>query len=90
MSLFKNIMKMGNMKDIGDVAQKIQVLAGGPQAAGGADQGKVAELEKQNAELALYVRTLFEVCKAKGVFTDDEFNAKFKELDLLDGVEDGR
>ena len=91
MSLFDNVMKMGKMTDLGSVAQKVAGLAGDalPQS-GGAGAAKIAELETQTAKLALTVRTLYEVCSQKGVFTDDEFNAKFKELDLMDGVEDGK
>ena len=87
MSIVGTIMKMGNMKDLGDVANKLQALTGAPKSG---DSGKAAELDKQTAELALYVRTLVEILQSKGGFTEDEFKAKFKELDLEDGVEDGR
>lgn len=99
MSLLNNIMKLSNLKDVQDVAQKLQAIAAGGQLQGGTHTAGVApgaggapavNLETELAKLALYVRTIYEVCKQKGIFTDDEFNTKFKELDLLDGVEDGK
>jgi hypothetical protein len=42
------------------------------------------------SELALLFETMYNVLVSKGIFTNDEFKAKFDELDLQDGVKDGK
>ncbi|MEK6796346.1 MAG: hypothetical protein AABZ39_16315 [Spirochaetota bacterium] len=41
-------------------------------------------------ELTLIVVTLTNLLFAKGIITSEEFNTKFNELDLKDGIKDGK
>ncbi len=42
------------------------------------------------AEMSLLFETLFNVLLDKGVITQDEFQRKFDQLDMLDGTKDGK
>ena len=42
------------------------------------------------AELTLLVEVLYNLLLSKGIITSDEFKAKFEELDMQDGVKDGK
>lgn len=41
-------------------------------------------------ELSLLFETLYEVLVQKGYFTNQEFQQKFDEIDMRDGVKDGK
>ncbi|HOV15742.1 MAG TPA: hypothetical protein PK771_15745 [Spirochaetota bacterium] len=41
-------------------------------------------------ELALLFETLYNLLVDKGLFTNDEFQKKFNELDMIDGVKDNK
>lgn len=51
---------------------------------------RIADLEQELGETALLLRALTELCLARGVLTAEELSARAEELDLLDGVADGR
>lgn len=53
-------------------------------------EAKVEDLEEELAGMTLFVRSLLGALIETGVLTPDEFGAKLRELDLEDGVEDGR
>ena len=41
-------------------------------------------------ELSLLFETMYNLLLSKGVFTNEEFQKKFDELDLMDGSKDGK
>ena len=41
-------------------------------------------------ELALLFETMYNILTQKGVFTNEEFQKKFDEIDMSDGVNDGK
>ncbi|OHD27673.1 MAG: hypothetical protein A2086_15555 [Spirochaetes bacterium GWD1_27_9] len=41
-------------------------------------------------ELALLFETMYNILTQKGVFTNEEFQKKFDEIDMSDGVKDGK
>jgi hypothetical protein len=49
-----------------------------------------ARLERALGELALATKTVQRVMLEKGVCTSEEFARKLREIDLEDGVADGR
>lgn len=49
-----------------------------------------AQLEDDLDRALLLIYCLTEACLAKGVFTRDELNTVMHEIDLLDGVADGK
>lgn len=49
-----------------------------------------ARLEQALGELALATKTLRRVLSEKGVCTNEEFARKLREIDVEDGVADGR
>jgi hypothetical protein len=51
---------------------------------------RVEQLEDDAARMALLTLSLAELCVAKGVITEDELAARMREIDLRDGVEDGK
>jgi len=52
--------------------------------------GKLVALERQVLGLALYARTLLQLLLDKGVVTPEEFEARLRELDEMDGKLDGK
>jgi hypothetical protein len=53
-------------------------------------QQRVEQLEDDLARVGLVTMALAKLCVDKGVLTLDELNAQMSEIDLADGVEDGR
>lgn len=53
-------------------------------------QQRVEELEDDLARVGLLTMALAKLCVEKGVLTADELNARMSEIDLADGVEDGK
>lgn len=51
---------------------------------------EVQKLENYVEQLALYFRTVLELCLHKGVFTQDEFKAALDRIDMQDGKMDGK
>jgi len=51
---------------------------------------RVTDVEGKLLALGLYTRTILQLLVDKSVITQDEFHARLRELDLLDGREDGR
>ena len=47
-------------------------------------------LEEENCRLALMLRAVMELCVRKGVMTREEIGQTIEEVDLWDGVQDGR
>ncbi|HOJ65257.1 MAG TPA: hypothetical protein PLE45_12645 [Spirochaetota bacterium] len=45
---------------------------------------------KAISELSLLFETMYNLMVSKGIFTNEEFQKKFEELDMLDGVKDGQ
>jgi len=61
------------------------------QGAGQVDQGmKIRDLEHQIARINLLNQALWELLRERAKMTDNDLLAKIKEVDLRDGVEDGR
>ena len=54
------------------------------------DAARVRELEDQVAPLTLINEALFRILEKKGVFARDEFRSLLVEVDLEDGVHDGK
>ena len=55
-----------------------------------AQETRIAELERNLGRVALLSRALAEACLQAGVLNLDALKAKIVEVDLADGVEDGR
>jgi hypothetical protein len=53
-------------------------------------QRRVRDLEHEIQRLNLLNQSLWELLKERARFTDQQLEAKIKEVDLRDGVEDGR
>ncbi len=53
-------------------------------------QQRVEELEEDLARMGLLTLALARLCVDKGVVTSDELKARMREIDLADGVEDGK
>jgi hypothetical protein len=51
---------------------------------------RIDELEQDLGEAVLLLRTMSDLCVAKGVISAEEIMAKAEELDAQDGVIDGR
>jgi len=51
---------------------------------------RMDDLEEWIGELSLLNQTLLRLLLARGAFTKENFHAVFRELDLLDGVKDGK
>jgi hypothetical protein len=52
-------------------------------------EAKVVDLERKLLGLGLYTRTILQLLVDKGLLGEDEFAARLRELDRLDGREDG-
>lgn len=50
----------------------------------------IEDLEADLGRMALLVRVLLDACIQKGVVTHDELSRMIGEIDMLDGVQDGR
>jgi hypothetical protein len=53
-------------------------------------QQRVERLEDDLARLGLVAMALAKLCLDKGVVSPEELQAQMKEIDLADGVEDGK
>jgi len=53
-------------------------------------RSRVDELEDELARATLFIQTLIEACLKRGVFSREELQQVAREVDLLDGVADGR
>ena len=53
-------------------------------------RGRVEDLEDDLARMALLVHGLVEACVRKGALTREEISAVMAEVDLADGVADGK
>lgn len=51
---------------------------------------RIVNLESFIGQIALIFRTLYDLGIEKGTFVKDDFKKKFDELDLIDGVKDGK
>jgi hypothetical protein len=65
-------------------------LAAQPATSSFAGEAKVVELERKLLTLALYTRTILQLLVDKGLVGQEEFAERMRQLDLLDGAEDGR
>jgi hypothetical protein len=71
-----------------DEARAARAEVAAVRNAGGSVDG--ARLERALGELALATKTVQRVMVEKGVCTNEEFARKLREIDLEDGVADGR
>jgi hypothetical protein len=53
-------------------------------------QKRVAQLEDDLARMGLLTMALAHICVDKGVVTTEELKERMREIDLADGVEDGK
>jgi hypothetical protein len=51
---------------------------------------RMDDLEDWIAEISLLNQTLLRLLLSRGSFTKEDFHAVFREIDLLDGVQDGK
>lgn len=56
----------------------------------GAADDRLERLENRLARLELFAKSLFTLLVQKGLADPEEFQQTLRELDLLDGVEDGK
>ena len=83
-----DIYQHSRIDDAKDEAARARAELASMRAAGGGLDS--ARLEQVIGELALATKTVQRMLVEKGVCTPDEFNRKLRELDLEDGVVDGR
>ena len=83
----------GQQMDIEDQKQEIQELRArldaGARAGDTTLKSRVAELEKENNELRLYLASLIRYLGHKGVLRQDEFRKLVNVIDKEDGSADG-
>lgn len=78
-----------NVQNLGSTVNVIKKMVGIKK---GSSSPKVNTSNANDAigELTLLFETLYNVLEKKGVFTQDEFKKEFDELDMSDGVKDGK
>ncbi len=86
--LFDN--EWSQRSDIEELKSQTADLAGARGVADATQKARIKQLEEGVGELALLCKTLMRMLLEKGVCTGQEINALMKQLDLEDGVEDGR
>ena len=83
----------GQQMDIEDQRMEIeelrQQLAAGARAGDTTLKSRVAQLEKENGELRLYLVSLIRYLGHKGVLRQDEFRKLGETIDMEDGNTDG-
>ena len=83
----------GQQMDIEDQKQEIedlrQRLDAGARAGDATLKNRIAQLEKENGELRLYLASLIKYLGHKGVLRQDEFRKLVETIDAEDGSEDG-
>jgi len=83
----------GQQMDIEDQRQEIEDLRArldsGVRAGDTTLKSRVAELEKENSELRLYLASLIRYLGHKGVLRQDEFRKLVETIDIEDGSADG-
>jgi hypothetical protein len=84
----------GQQMDIEDQRREIetlqrQVRAGSAGRAAGDVSPRLAQLEKENDELRLYLASLVRYLGSKGILRRDEFAALVETVDAEDGSADG-
>lgn len=83
----------GQQMDIEDQRQEIeqlrQRLDADARAGDATLKNRVAELEKENSELRLYLASLIRYLGHKGVLRQDEFRKLVDAIDTEDGSTDG-
>jgi len=83
----------GQQMDIEDQRQEIeelrQQLDAGARAGDATLKNRVAQLEKENGELRLYLASLIRYLGHKGVLNQGEFRTLVEAIDREDGGEDG-
>lgn len=84
----------GQQMDIEDQRREIedlrQQLEAGARAADTTLKSRVAQLEKENSELRLYLASLIKYLGHKGVLRQEEFRKLVEAVDLEDGSADSR
>jgi cell division septum initiation protein DivIVA len=82
----------GQQMDIEDQRMEIeelrQQLAAGARAGDTTLKNRVAQLEKENGELRLYLASLIRYLRHKGVLRQDEFHKLVETIDREDGDAD--
>jgi cell division septum initiation protein DivIVA len=83
----------GQQMDIEDQRQEIeelrQQLNAGSRAGDTTLKNRVAQLEKENGELRLYLASLIKYLGHKGTLRQDEFRKLVETIDREDGSKDG-
>ena len=83
----------GQQMDIEDQRQEIEELRAnldaGARAGDATLKSRVAELEKENSEIRLYMASLIIYLGHKGVLLQDEFRRLVETIDTEDGSVDG-
>jgi hypothetical protein len=84
----------GQQMDIEDQRQEIEDLRQKLENASGAQdnttlKSRVAQLEKENGELRLYLASLIKYLGHKGALHQDEFRRLVETIDAEDGSADG-
>lgn len=75
---------------IGGLSNQGQQGGGGPNPADLGTKQRIRDLEHQVQRLSLLNQALWELLSDHTGLTDDQLEARIKEVDLRDGVEDGR
>ena len=83
----------GQQMDIEDQRREIedlrQQLHAGARAGDSTLKSRMAQLEKENDELRLYLTSLIRYLGHKGVLRQDEFRKLVETIDIEDGSADG-
>ncbi len=78
-----------NVTDMGSTLNTLKTIFGQKNQQGTQNLNQ-QDVVKAIGELSLLFETMYNLLTSKGVFTNEEFQKKFDELDMLDGVKDGR
>jgi hypothetical protein len=76
--------------DINSLRDRLQTNVRYIAAKNAGDSIRIKELENDVGELALLARTLFVYIKSQPGFNKEEFYKIFNDIDLMDGVKDGK
>ena len=81
----------GQQMDIEDQRKELQALRHQlARPSRSTDTGRLIALERENAELRLYVAAIVRYLAAKGSIDPSEFGVLVNEIDREDGRQDGR
>jgi len=77
-----------NVTSMGSTLNTLKTIFGQKKQQGETQNLNQQDIIKAIQEFSLLFETMYNLLTSKGIFTDQEFQKKFDELDMLDGVKD--